>query len=103
MIYDKLVRDRIPEILDSLGKKYTHHIANSDEYGQKLWKKLDEEVQEFHEKPCLEEMADIMEVLAAITDFYGLDLYEVETARQAKEAAKGAFTEQIILGEVSDK
>ena len=101
--YNKLVRDRIPEILEKLGKKFTYHVANRDEYENKLWEKLTEEVEEFREAPCQEEMADILEVINALISFYGIDPYELETTRQAKAGHRGIFEEAFILEEVRDE
>jgi predicted house-cleaning noncanonical NTP pyrophosphatase (MazG superfamily) len=103
MIYNKLVRDRIPEILKRMGKESSYHTASPDEYEQKLWEKLNEEIREFKEIPCDEEMADILEVVDAILIHCGLDPYEVETARQTKAASRGAFKQRTILEEVVEK
>ena len=103
MIYNKLVRDKIPEILERMGKKHSYRTASYDEYEQKLWEKLDEEITEFKEVPCDEEMADILEVVDAILVHCGLDPYEVETARQVKASARGSFKQRILLEEVKEK
>jgi predicted house-cleaning noncanonical NTP pyrophosphatase (MazG superfamily) len=103
MIYNKLVRDKIPEILDKMGKKHKCHTASPDEYEEMLWEKLDEEIKEFKEVPCDEEMADILEVVDAILIHCGLDPYEVETARQAKASTRGSFKQRTILEEVIEK
>ena len=99
---NKLVRDRIPTIIGKTGKKYTTHIASEAEYQEKLWEKLNEEVGEFKAAPSEEELADILEVIEAITTCYGFDPYDVETARQAKAGARGAFKNRIVLEEVFD-
>ena len=66
-VYNKLVRDEIPNILTEKGKKFTSHVAkDKEEYKNKLMEKLQEEVGEFLEKPCVEEIADIQEVLDAL-------------------------------------
>ena len=101
--YDKLVRDKIPAIIGKAGKKYTTHIADDDEYQEKLWEKLGEEIEEFKDVPCEEELADILEVIETITNFYGLDPYAVETARQIKAGARGSFKGRVILEEVIEK
>ena len=103
MIYNKLVRDKIPEILERMGKEPSCHTASSDEYEQRLWEKLTEEIGEFKEVPCDEEMADILEVIGAIIEHYGLDPYEVETAQQAKAGSRGSFKQRTILEEVVEK
>lgn len=101
--YNKLVRDEIPSIIRKSGKKFSMHVATEQEYEEALWNKLDEEVAEFKSAVCEEEAADVLEVIEAITKFYGLDPYAVETARQVKAGARGSFSSRIILEEVTEK
>ena len=96
-VYNKLVRDKIPDMIRKAGKTFSTHIASEDEYEQSLWDKMDEEVAEFKDNPCEEEMADILEVMEAITIFYALDPYDVETARQAKAGRRGSFKDRLSL------
>ena len=63
-IYNKLVRDKIPELIESDGKKCVTHILSEKEYITALETKLDEEVAEYHADKNLEEMADVLEVLS---------------------------------------
>ena len=66
--YNKLVRDRIPEILTEKGLDFVvRPVASEEEYVAKLKEKLQEEVDEFLDNPCAEEMADIQEVLDALS------------------------------------
>lgn len=58
-IYNKLVRDKILEVIDESGKESSFHLANDKEYHEELLKKVIEELEEFKENPCEEEMADI--------------------------------------------
>ena len=103
MKYNKLVRDKIPTIIRKSGKKFSMHVATQQEYEEALWRKLDEEISEFKEDVCEDEAADVLEVLNAIMAFYGYNLYDVETTRQIKADARGAFEDRIILEEVFDK
>jgi predicted house-cleaning noncanonical NTP pyrophosphatase (MazG superfamily) len=91
----KLVRDRIPELVDA--SSATFHHANPDEYDHFLRMKLQEEVDEFLENPCLEEMADIVEVLEAFCNKMGTSLKEMEVIRDSKAQEKGKFQEKWIM------
>ena len=93
--YRKLVRDKIPEILDQKGVPYEKTIADSEEYKDALIKKLLEETTDFAEAGDPEELADVLEVVAALRQLP--DYQEVEKMRQAKVEARGAFQERIIL------
>ena len=100
--YDKLVRDKIPEIIFNTGKKPKVYVANEVEYSAHLKKKLQEEVQEFLEEPCVQELADIQEVILSIATVNGWqELLEKE--RLAKNINRGGFSKRYILKEVSDK
>lgn len=93
--YNKLVRDKIPELLDAKGVPYEQRIATPEEYKTELFLKLLEEVREFEATPTAEELADIIEVIEAIKELP--DYTNVEEARWQKFAEKGGFAKRIIL------
>jgi predicted house-cleaning noncanonical NTP pyrophosphatase (MazG superfamily) len=93
--YNKLVRDKIPEILDAKGIAYEKRIATLEEYRQELIKKLGEEVQEFVEAGSPEELADVLEVIEALRELS--DYAAVEEIRLKKLEERGGFKEKIIL------
>jgi predicted house-cleaning noncanonical NTP pyrophosphatase (MazG superfamily) len=95
--YNKLIRDKIPLIMTKEGKDFTTHIASDEEYRKKLKEKLLEEVNEFLEDPCLEELADIAEVFGALVPALGYTLDQLETVVRKKKKTKGAFRRKIIL------
>jgi predicted house-cleaning noncanonical NTP pyrophosphatase (MazG superfamily) len=97
MKYNKLVRDKIPEIIKSKGSAPITHIASDEEYWQKLKEKLVEEVKEFIESDNEEELADILEVLNAIFDYKKTDSVKLETLRIEKANKRGGFKDKIIL------
>ena len=102
-IYNKLVRDGIPNILTEKGKKFTSHVAkDKEEYKNKLMEKLQEEVGEFLEKPCAEEIADIQEVLDALAHTIGANIAEVMNIKEQKAADRGRFFDGHILESVED-
>lgn len=96
-IYNKLVRDKIPEIIEADGKICATHILSEEEYIVALEAKLNEEVAEYQTDKNLEEMADILEVLQSICVARGYTLEELEAVRAKKAAEKGGFAERIFL------
>jgi len=95
--YNKLVRDRIPEIIKENGDVAITHIADDKEYKKSLIKKLKEEIDEFLKDPNKEEIADILEVLYAVCDLQGVSKEEVESIRRKKAEKRGGFKKRIIL------
>jgi predicted house-cleaning noncanonical NTP pyrophosphatase (MazG superfamily) len=89
-IYNKLVRDKIPELIESDGRKCVTHILSEKEYIAALETKLDEEVEEYQVDKNLEEMADVLEALRAICIARGYTLEELEQLR-AKKAAERLY------------
>tara|TARA_R110002124_G_scaffold66277_1_gene180704 strand:- start:551 stop:862 length:312 start_codon:yes stop_codon:yes gene_type:complete len=98
--FNKLVRDRIPEIIKEKGKSCKFRIADTQEYRQKLMEKLQEETSEFIETPCVEELADIQEVIDALLVEYKWTGLKATT--QFKKITRGSFRDKIILEEVSE-
>ena len=93
--YNKLVRDKIPAILDKKKIPYEKRIASPNEYKVELIKKLKEEVNEFIKAGDPEELADVIEVVEALKK---LSPYtNVEKLRRNKLKEKGAFAKRIIL------
>lgn len=99
MKHNKLIRDKIPEIIKQLGDVPITHIADDEEYLEKLKKKLEEEVNEFLEENSKEELADILEIIYAIRDFMKVGKEELESLRKKKAEERGGFRDRIILDE----
>jgi len=99
MKYNKLVRDKIPEIIKSKGGVAITHIAGDAEYWQKLKEKLQEEVNEFIEAENIEEMADILEVIDAIFNYKKFDEEDLKRVKEKKADERGKFDDKIILEE----
>ncbi len=99
MKYNKLVRDKIPEIIKQKGAVPITHMASDKEYQQKLKEKLKEEVNEFLEKSNEEELADILEIIYAICDSENIDKEKLELLRKKKAEERGRFKDKIILDE----
>lgn len=98
--YNKLVRDKIPEIIKSKGETPVTRILGKDEYRQKLIKKLTEEVGEFGKENNADELADILEVVYALANDLGVGKNELEDIRANKSAKRGGFNKRIYLIEV---
>ena len=103
IIYNKLVRDRIPEIIGQSGKSCTTAVLSDEEYLKMIDAKLDEELAEYHKDQNIEELADLMEVIYAAAKARGYSLEELEQVRAAKAEKRGAFDKRILLKEVIEK
>lgn len=95
--YNKLVRDKIVEHIQSKGERADYYVACSLEYKEKLLKKLVEEAEEFREARSKEELADVLEVIDAILSYYEWDLADIQALKHEKKEAKGGFAKRIIL------
>lgn len=98
----KLVRDRIPEIIESDGRKPYVRILNDKEMIKCLENKLQEEVNEYVEDRSIEELADILEVIYALCKMKGISREELERTRTIKEIARGSFNDKIFLEYVEE-
>ncbi|EDL66569.1 nucleoside triphosphate pyrophosphohydrolase [Bacillus sp. SG-1] len=104
--YNKLVRDKIPEIIESNGKKFSTRILTDEEYIKELKNKSFEELEEYRDaetrEDAMEELADLMEIVHAFAKSHDTTLEEVEEIRRKKAEKRGAFKEKIFLIEVED-
>lgn len=100
-IYDKLVRDKIPEIIMKSGKTCLVEVLDNDKYVDLLDKKLFEEMLEYHQDKSVEELADIVEVIYAIAKSRGLSVEEFEKIRNKKADERGGFDKKILLKSVT--
>ncbi len=98
--YNKLVRDKIPEIIRSDGKQCTTEILSDDEFLKMVDAKLDEELAEYHKDKNIEELADLLEVVYAAAMARGYSVEELEKVRADKALKRGAFADKIFLKEV---
>lgn len=95
--YNKLVRDKIPEIIEQDGRKAFCHVLSDEVYISELDKKLNEEVQEYQKDKNIEEMADVLEVLYAICEARGYSIADLEAKRKEKADSRGGFKDKILL------
>ena len=98
--YNKLVRDKIPEIIRVDGKECEVRIAKGKEKYELLEKKLMEEVNEFLEDKNLEELADVMEVLFGLAREIGYSEEELISKREEKKSERRGFEDGILLVKV---
>lgn len=100
MNYDKLIRDKIPDIIRKEGKIPLTHVADEKEYWEKLKEKLKEETDEFLENSNEEELSDILEVINAVCEFKKINKEDLELTREKKSKERGGFKNKIILDKV---
>ena len=99
--YNKLVRDKIPAIIEKNGAVAVTRILSDEEYKDYLEKKLSEEISELSESRTdaerLEELADVYEVLSALATAHGYTMQTVEAKAREKAEARGGFEDKILL------
>ena len=100
MTYHKLVRDKIPEIIKASGKSAITHTLSDEAYLTALDQKLLEELNEYLADKSLEELADLLEVIYAVTEARGYTREALHTLRDKKAAERGGFCQKICLTEV---
>ena len=98
--YNKLVRDRIPEIIESSGRKCSYETLSPENYLQMLDAKLQEELTEYQESKSLEELADLLEVMGAVVKARGYTWEQLRQIRMKKIEERGGFEKRILLKEV---
>ncbi|MDB5163525.1 MAG: phosphoribosyl-ATP pyrophosphohydrolase [Candidatus Saccharibacteria bacterium] len=100
--YPKLVRDKIPEIVESQGKKAKIKVLTDDnEYLEALLSKLIEEANELAlaetEENQAEELADVMEVIESILILKRLSLNDIAQVQEQKREKRGGFKERLLM------
>jgi len=102
-VYNKLVRDRIPEVIKENGEEPITRILDDNEYKKELEKKLYEEYEEVIESSGdyrIEELADMLEVIRMLAKLEGKDLDEVISVADIKNRRRGSFDEKVFLEKV---
>ncbi len=95
--YRKLVRDKIPEILENNNVKGTFHEANPEEYEIELLEKLREEVLEFKNAKSVDELVDLLEVVDAVIKLYDWKKEDIDAVKLHKLTERGGFNKRLIL------
>ena len=102
-IINKLGRDNIHENLALKGETAITYVLSDAEYKIALFKKLQEEVNEFLEEPIPEELADILEVIHALAPIVAGSWEELEKVRKEKLAFRGGYEKKLFLVEIHEK
>ena len=102
VIYNKAIRDKIPEIIKESGKNCNVKKLNNLEFLIQLEKKLVEELAEYQESKNVEELADVLEVIYRISELKGVVSDELDKIRQKKAEQRGKFDDNLFLVD-SDK
>lgn len=100
MKYNKLIRDRIPEIIAKNGQTARVRVLTDEEYLAKLDEKLGEELAEYLADGDVEELADLLEVIYAAALARGTTEEQLDEIRRKKAEERGAFAEKLLLEEV---
>lgn len=101
--YNKLVRDRIPEIIENSGRKAVAETLNDVDYKEYLHNKLSEEMHEYLESGSVDELADLIEVIYALSDYNGVSISDFEDLRKKKAIGRGTFNKRLLLKEVVEE
>ena len=99
IVYNKLVRDKIPQIIEASGKECTIEVLSQESYIQALDQKLLEEMEEYQQSKSLEELADLLEVMNAVVQARGYTWEELVRTQEEKREKRGAFAKRILLKE----
>ena len=102
IIHNKLVRDKIPQIIEQSGKICVTRILSDEEYAATLNAKLQEELNEYLADGSMEELADLLEVMMTAAKARGHDFSEVEAIRREKAEKRGRFNDCIYLESVTE-
>lgn len=101
--YNKLVRDKIPEIIVKTGKRPVVETLDDESYKIYLDEKLGEELKEYLESNSVDELADLVEVVYSILKYKNVDIQIFENLRTKKALERGAFDKRLLLKEVIEE
>lgn len=103
LIYNKLVRDKIPQIIEQSGKVPVIEILTDASFFDMLNNKLSEELAEYKQNFDIQELVDLLEVIYAIANTKGVSPYRLEELRLEKAKLRGGFANKILLKEVIEE
>ncbi|MGM0438108.1 MAG: phosphoribosyl-ATP pyrophosphohydrolase [Bacillota bacterium] len=95
--FNKLIRDKIPEIIEEAGNNYEMEVLDDEDYFKALNKKLQEELDEYKASKEIMELADLVEIIYAILDYKNISRAEFEKMRKEKQKERGGFEKKLFL------
>lgn len=96
-VYNKAIRDKIPEIIRKSGNNCNVKSLSDEEFLIELDKKLGEELAEYLESKSVEELADVLEVIYRISQLRGTSLEDFQKIRMDKVQKRGGFDKNLFL------
>ena len=101
-IHNKLIRDKIPEIIERTGEKYKVRTLDNEEYKKELLKKIVEEAKEVlgadgDKKELTKEIGDVLEVIDHLVGAFDLNKDEIEKIKQERKGSRGGFDKKLFL------
>ena len=103
MVYNKAIRDKIPEIIRKSGNNCTVKQLSDTDFLVELERKLSEELKEYQESKSVEELADILEVIYRISELRGKTKIELDAIQNKKRTERGGFEKNLFLIDTSEK
>jgi predicted house-cleaning noncanonical NTP pyrophosphatase (MazG superfamily) len=100
--YNKLVRDKIPEIIKNSGRSCEYKILGESEVKNALKEKLIEKADVFSKRPSEDELSDIYELLSAIVETYEYEPLHIDYLKLQNKENKGSYSEKVYLISVDD-
>lgn len=104
--YNKLVRDKIPTMIEQSGNTFKSRVLQREEYQNELKEKAKEELQEYIEaqthQDAIEELADLLEVMHTLATVHGATPEQLEKVREEKAKERGKFDDRIYLVETEE-
>ena len=96
-VYNKAIRDKIPEIIKNSGNDCNVKKLSDSEFLAKLEEKLAEELKEYQESKSVEELVDILEIIYRISELKGTTNTQLEELREKKSQERGGFKDNLFL------
>jgi len=102
-VYNKAIRDKIPEIIESSGSSCLIEVLDDEKFVEELVLKLEEEIEELKESRSIEELCDLIEIAYRIAKLNGVSNEELEKIREKKNVDRGKFEKNLFLIQVNEE